>query len=414
MVEHAFIRLTEDPDRVSTVVINAEGQQVHGHAIQTLESAAALTEGRRTTVLVPGESIVTTAADVPKANPARLRQMLAFSLEDSFADDIDELLFAAGPRLDSGRLGVSVVGRQQLEAWLGRLKEAGVSPAAVCSVADGIPDTPATVNLMLEGRATTMGRYPGEAPFVLEGLSLREVWALLNARHGDDATDVKHVMIHTDHEALQTRRSEIDELRALVPSVDVRELADGCLPRLASTLVFRAGANLLQGDYAPKSNVSALIRPWYAAAGLGVALVLLSVVSMAAEYFALSRDDDDLTAQAAQICAESFSSPDLTACRGEMQRRMSVAGQQVSSGDTGFLATLAVVAEAAGSDTAIEFLDYRDGSVMVVELIVPSVEYLDAFRESVASDSRLDVNILTYTPEDSGVKGRVQIAEVGP
>lgn len=406
MAEHVFIRLTDDPVLVSTVVLDDDGHLIHGLAMQPLEAARGLAEGRRTTVLVPGESIVTTVADVPRASPARLRQMLAYSLEDSFAEDIEDLLFAAGPRLDSNAVSVSVVARRKLDGWIERLNAAGISPVALNSVSEGVPDTPSTVNLVLEG-TSTMGRCPGEAPFLLDDLSLSEVWDLVQAGR-EDTVAPKHVMVYLDRAALEYRQAELDELRSRVASLDVRELPEGCLPRLASTLVFSPGTNLLQGPYAPKSNVRAMLRPWRAAAGLALGLLAVSVAGLGLEYLVLLRDDRALTAQTTEICTESFGSVQITACRAEMQRRLSNAGQEAQSSDTSFLATLAVVAEAAAADARIDRLDYRDDELSL-ELIVPSVENLDAFRGEVATGTHLDVQILTYTPEDSGVKGRVRI-----
>jgi general secretion pathway protein L len=407
MVEHAFIRLSDESDLVSTVVLDGNGHVLHGVTTQPLAEARALTEGRRTTVLVPGASVVTTRANVPKASPARLRRMLAYSLEDNFAEDIDELLFAPGPWLESGAVTVAVVAIGRLEAWIERLRAAGIAPSALCAASDGVPDTPSTVNLVLEGD-TTMGRSPGEPPFLLDDLSLAELWDVLESAQADESKP-KHAMLYVDREALATRQAEIDELRGRVASIDVRELTEGCLPRLASTLVFAPGTNLLQGAYAPRSNVRALLRPWRVAAALGVALAVVSIGAVAVEFLTLSRDDRTLTAQTEELCVSSFGSRQVNACRAEMQRRLSSVGEATQSGNTGFLATLAVVADATTEDAMIEMLSYRD-SELTLELIVPSVEHLDGFRSRVDAGTELDVQILTYSAEDSGVKGRVQIA----
>lgn len=407
MAEQLFIRLRDDSELVSTIVLNADGHIVRGVQTQSLEASAGLCEGRRTTVLVPADSIVSLLADLPKANPARLRQMLAFSLEDSFADDIDNLHFAAGPRTESGRLMVSVVARSRLDAWLGRLAAAGVSPAAVCAVSEGVADTPSTTNLVLEG-AATMGRRPGQTAFALDGLRLGEVWDLLEAE-GEAGGDLQHVMLYLDRPALETRQQEIADLRSRVASLEARELPEGSLERLAAMLVFRPGTNLLQGSYTPRSNVAALLRPWYAAASLLLALVLIGIGSLGIEYLKLRTDDRRLTEQAAEICAASYSSPQLAPCRAEMERRLTSAGETATSRQTGFLATLAAVADSAADGMALEALNFRN-DVMDLELIVPSVERLDAFREHVASATSLNVRILTYTPEDDAVKGRVQIS----
>ena len=96
-----------------------------------------------------------------------------------------------------------------------------------------------------------------------------------------------------------------------------------------------------------------------------------------------------------------------------MQRRLSDAGQPVSTGQENFLSALAVVADAASPDMQIEALSYRN-KVMDLELVLPGVSALDEFDQRVASSARFELRLLTNTPEDSGIKSRVQVVGSQP
>jgi type II secretory pathway component PulL len=276
------------------------------------------------------------------------------------------------------------------------------------SDADGVPDTPSTLNLIVEGQHI-YGRRPGEPPFVLEGLSLGQVLDLL-ATSGEQSTDLLHLLVYVDGENRQRRMAEFVEIQARVASLDVKELADGPLPRFAATLVFEPGTNFLQGAYAPKSDFSGLLRPWYAAAALLLAWVLLTIGAQATQYIVLKREDLSLTEQLTTICARSFASSRISACTAEVQRRLAAAGAQPSRGGESFLTTLAVVAESTTGDNRIEALSYRN-RVMDLQLAVPSVALLDAFAQRVSDSDRFDVRIQSANTNDSGVDGRLQIVE---
>jgi general secretion pathway protein L len=408
VADYLFIRIGAYEQEVTTVALNAEGRIVEPVRNVALDALLPHTVGRRVIVLVPGTETLTTRAQLPKASHARLRQLLPYSLEDAFAADIDSLHFAAGKRLESGAVAVSVGARERIDAWLGMLHAVGISPHAMYSDADGVPDTPSTLNLLVEGQHI-YGRRPGEAPFVLEGLRLGQVLDLLGSG-GEQSTDLLHLLVYVDEENKQRRMAEFVEIQARVASLDVKELASGPLPRFASTLVFEPGTNLLQGAYAPKSDFSGLLRPWYAAASLLLAWILLTIGAHATEYLVLKREDLSLTEQLTTICARSFSSSRLSVCTAEMQRRLAAAGAQPRRGGESFLTTLAVIAESTTGDSQIEALSYRN-RVTDLQVAVPSVSLLDAFAQRVSDSDRFDVRIQSANTNDAGVDGRLQIVE---
>jgi general secretion pathway protein L len=411
MPDSLFIRLDDPSADVVTVVLNAEGRVTEPVRRNRLEAVASRTAGRRVVVLVPATETVTTRANVPKSSQARLRQLLPFSLEETFATDIESLHFAAGRRSESGTLAVSVVARERLDAWLAAVRAAGISPDAMYSEADGIPDTPSTLNLLVEG-TRIYGRRPGEAPFVLEGLSLAEVLDLLTGPSAEGAGP-QHLLVYMDAEAKRRRLPELTAIQSRVSSLDVKELADGLLPRLAVTLAFEPGTNLLQGSYGPKSDVGALLKPWFVAASLLVAWVALTVVAQAAEYFSLRSENQALTAELETICARSFGSTGLSTCTAEARSRLAAAGERASAGGESFLSTLTVIADAQAADSRIQAMSYRN-RIVDLQLLVPSIASLDTFQQNITSTNRFDVRIQSTVPNDGGLEGRVQVVGALP
>lgn len=402
MIEHLFIRLAGE--HCVGIVLNNDGRVVQRARTGTLESFAGPAAQRRVTVIVPAADVITTQAMLPNASAARLRQMLPFSLEDSFAEDVERLLFAPGARLASGELAVSVVSRELLEAWIAELVAAGIRADAIVAATDGVPDTPATLTLMLEGERV-LGRCPDRAPFVFEGLDVAQVAALVGAPA--DA-DLQHAVVLSDEAGQSFHQRGLATLKDTMSSVDVKGLADGVLPHLAATLVLHPGTNLLQGPYARKSNWRALAKPWSAAASLLVATLGIVIASQAVELFALQRQDRTLTERVTARCGQAFGADRLSTCASAVQRRLSDAGAEASSRRESFLTTLAAVAESYSASGLIEALSYRN-EVMDVQLVVPDVPALDAFAQQISSTERFDVRIQSANPSDDGVEGRLQI-----
>jgi general secretion pathway protein L len=405
MTDHFFVRLRDSSDEVTTIVLDSEGHVVEPLRSRRLEDVAALVQGRRVIVLVPSTEVLAARADVPKASPARLRQLLPYALEESLAADIESLHFAAGSRTDSGALLVSVVAHERVAAWLGTLDSVGLKASAVYSEADGIPDTPATLNLLVEGKRV-YGRLPGAAPFVLDGMSVAEALDVLQSR-GAGAPAFEHVLVWL--EGGSERLPELAEIHSRVPSLDVKALEGGALPRLAATLVFRPGANLVQGQYAPKSDYRGMLQAWRFAAAVFLAWVGVSVGTQVAEYLTLRSSDAALTSEMMTICTQALNSPVLAQCTSELRGRLAAVGETAAS--AGFLSTLAVLADSELEGGAIEALSYRN-RVLDLQLTVPSVMQLDAFAQRIGGSGRFVANIQSTNPSDTGVQGRVQIAEV--
>ena len=199
MADTLFIRLGEHG--ASWATFAPTGQLTSALSRGPLADARAAADGRRVVALVPGIDVLSTQAELPASSAARMRQIVPFSLEDSLADDVEGLMFAVGGRIGATAAAVAVVSKARLEGWLAELSAAGIVPQAVYSETDGVPDVPATLILLLEGERV-YARRPGQSPFVLEGVPLRQVVNLLRAGGADE---LKHAIAYADPE--RTRAS---------------------------------------------------------------------------------------------------------------------------------------------------------------------------------------------------------------
>lgn len=105
-----------------------------------LAEPAAHAATRRVIALVPGEQVACHSTPLPTRNRERLAQAAAGALEDRLATDIELLHFAPAAAPADGVHTVGVVARADLDAWLGRLREAGLEPDSLMPDYLGLPD----------------------------------------------------------------------------------------------------------------------------------------------------------------------------------------------------------------------------------------------------------------------------------
>jgi general secretion pathway protein L len=361
---------------------------------------------------------MTTRVVLPAASPARMRQMLPFSLEDSLADDIDDLAFAVGPR-DGAAVAVAVIAKERLEQWLAALAAAEVVPSAVCSEAEGVPESAGTATVVLEG-PRALCRRAGEPPLAFEGLDLASVLELVLPRSdqsgGEDdeardeepapsdaatATPIDKVLVYFDEAARALHAHDLARLDELGPQAEKRFMADGTLPHLAATLAQHPGTNLLQGAYAPKSNWAALARPWQLAASLAGVALLLTVVLQAAGYVSLRREDATLTEAVSAGCQRLVGTDRLAACRADVQARLRSIG--AGGGGETFLPMMIAVAESLGPAMQLSGLNFRNG-VLTLEVPSASVDALDRFTTAVGQTGRFAATLERTTAETSSIQ----------
>ncbi len=406
MAETFFIRLSE-ADAATWGAFDPMGGLVGAVGRGSLDAAQQSLATRRCAVLVNAVDVLTSEVALPAASQARLRQIVPFSLEETLADDVEHLVFAIGARLPSGTTQAAAVAKERIDAWLQRLKAAGIVPNALCSEADGIPDIPATLVLVIEGERIS-GRKPGHAPFVFDGLTLSQVLSLV-APPSAEEPELRHVRVFTDAAGRARFGAELAHLDSRFASAEVKILGD-VFPFLAATLAQRPGTNLLQGPYAPKSNWMAMAKPWRLAASLAGVAVVLALVLQGAEFWRLRRADAALTDAVAGACQRVVGDASVSGCQREIRQRL---GSNAASATEDFLSTLAAIAGARAAEMRIDALSYRN-NVMDLQLLVPNVGALESFSQALEQTRRFEVQIETTNRRDDVTEGRLRIAGASP
>jgi general secretion pathway protein L len=411
MTESLYIRFADDSELVEWVVLDEQGRLAGSVGRGSLDAAAQAAGERRVVLLLPGMDVVLASVELPAGSATRMRQMVPYALEESLAHDVEKLFFAVGPRSATGVVPVAVIAHERLSRCLERLRAAGLNPQAAYSDAEGVPESAATLTLVVES-GRIYGRRPDQPPFVLEELALADVLDLLQAGQ-QDAADLNYLIVYADQQAAERCREELAPLRERLASADLKLLADGATGRLAATLAQRPGTNLLQGPYGQKADWLALLRPWRVAAALLLAIGLFAVAGQAVQYVSLQRTDQALTVELQERCLRLFSTGAVNSCQNEAMRLLEAAGESPAGTPESFLAVVSAVAGARPGGTRIEALSYRN-RVMDLQLTVPNVPTVDEFARRIAEGRRFEARIQSTSSGNDGVETRVQIVGAQP
>lgn len=87
-----------------------------------------LTKGRRAVVLLPNSDVVLTSVNIPSKNKKQLHQAVPYALEDTLAEDIEDLHFAIHQETPQTDSHVAVINRERLDQVISLLRKKGITP----------------------------------------------------------------------------------------------------------------------------------------------------------------------------------------------------------------------------------------------------------------------------------------------
>lgn len=423
MADYLVIRFGAEPDtRAEWIVVDDDGTRRGAPASGPLSEAAAEAGGRDVIVLVPAVSVLTTTAEIPMRGGSRLLAALPFALEEQLAEDIETLHFAAGKRREDGKVPCAIVSLEKMGEWLSLLADAGIAASRMIPENHGLARIPGTLS-MLVGDDQIMFNDGADTDFVLQGVSPGEVLEIAGVigegaapsnAAGESPAIPRHLQVYCLDDAAERYADDWGLLRAELAGVDLHVLRDGLLPRLAIAVAAGRGIDLLQGQFASKSDVLGLLRPWRYAAALLLVLGVLLVAGKGVDYHRLSRHEavlkEQFTTEYRQLRPEDTREiVDPVSIVSSLRRSLGApVAKQV------FLPSLEQLGQALQQNATakIEAISYRAG-VIDVRLTAPDVATLDNIQRIVSNSGRFTASIQSTDQVGDKVSSRIQIREAG-
>jgi len=350
-------------------------------------------------VLVPAEDVLLTEARVAAKTRAQLMQALPFAVEDQLLAPVEDLQFAATEG-DGDAVGVAVVQRATLRAWLEQLAANGIRADAMLPESLALPLAPDRATALVENDRAVVRLAPSSA-FVC---APSELSAWMQRISGDGTTRALDVFDFRDGASA----------RIAVPATSYQERQRDPLAFLARSLR-KPPLNLLHGEFAPQHRAARGARWWRVAAVLAAAVIALAVIDLGFEVLQLSRTSARLDAAAQDAVRKAFPDVDgaelARATPGEIARRR-IERLRGGSESSGFLRVLNEIGPVLGTTTQIQTraIEFRNGT-LELGLRAPDVATLDAVRERLAARPGLSVTVTAANPAESGIDGRIRIVD---
>ncbi|MDX9768157.1 MAG: type II secretion system protein GspL [Ectothiorhodospiraceae bacterium] len=367
--------------------------------------------GARVVVLVPGSEVLLAGAEVPSRNPRKLMQALPYALEDRLSEDVEDLHFAISARHESGPLPVAIVARRQMDAWLARLRDAGITPQAMIPDLT-LADCPAGAwRLLLDGREAWLvtGPQQGQA---ME----REQTAMMLDLALTEADEAKPALLHVVRAAgVDAEDAALDEVLAR-HAVETRHerLPSGLFESLVRDFDERRGIDLLQGPYGRRERLEQLWRPWLPAAALLLVWLLVQGAIEIVRIEGLKNESLALDRQMESLYLEAFPGSRVVDPRTQMQHGLAELRAATGGGGGDFQRVLAATGPVLGATSGlhIQALRYRPGQ-LDVDLEVKDLQTLDLLKQRLAQGSGWEVDIQSASARGDKVESRLLIRRPG-
>ncbi|QLE83824.1 MULTISPECIES: type II secretion system protein GspL [Shewanella] len=313
MSERLFIRLGRTAEQPCSWLVWSEqereiiasGELPDAAALSTLSERAGQ---RPVDVLVPSSAITLTAVELPEKGQRQAVKALPFMLEETLAEDVDELHFVTGPR-EGESLSVAVVAHEQMQEWLSWLTEAGLKPKQIVPDCLALPLAECDWAMMAFNQDYLVRTSAGEG-MSLNGTWLNAALPQMLAKQSDTPTVAGYTELNV--EGINIEPQPLD-LPMLV-------LAQG---------IVNAPLNLLSGAYTPKREYGKHLTLWRNAAIVIVVGLVLAMVNKGLNIHQLNAEQERLRVQSEAIYKQVIpGSSRIVNLRSQMDRELrSLKGQ---------------------------------------------------------------------------------------
>jgi general secretion pathway protein L len=365
-------------DRFDSVVLDRDARIIAQSTAEGRESIEAAANGRKVVGLIPGGDVLLTSVRLPPMAASKLRQGIAYALEDQLIEDLEAQHFALGDRLGEEQ-AVAVIARRRLQYWLDRFAAVGIAPRALHADASCIAPKPGDLLVWIDGDEARIVPPEGRAEYAPIAL-LEET---LRAHLAAESASSLGIWIYATASDLEQHSDVIEALRSDAVPLHVHVLQNGPLPWLGTHWSIGRPINLLQAEYAPRATVNLAWLRWRWAASLAALLLIAHLGSRELEWARLQQLERDVDAQLlnqAAAVAPGVASADAAAAilRRQLQRL-----QAGGAADPRALRELEWLALARGqiADIRVQSLQQQaDGTVVVIR--AGTTEVAEAYAEA--------------------------------
>lgn len=253
-----------EAQNADAVILDQLGVVLECRTAQDPHSLQLLAAEREVSIIIPGTEVLLTHVNLPAMNKTKMMAALAYALEEQLITEVDLLHFAIGSPLANQERPVLIIARHHLEQWLNLFAGWHVKAHKIIPLSLALPVAEGEASLLLHKQVAALR------------MNLYEGWIC----------DVDNVQIFLEKTVLTDKILQVYNhqlsinIKTDVP-MKVQEIDDEALLKLLAQNILKFPTiNLLQGDYAVKSNSFLQINRLWKVTGM----VLLSFILLIFSY----------------------------------------------------------------------------------------------------------------------------------
>lgn len=354
-----------------------------------------------TNVMLYGEEILLTQADIPSKQLRQIHQALPFMVEESLAVDIDDCHFALGNRDHSGKLNVAVIQLERMTYWLDILEELGLKPDVLSSDVLSVPRTEGC-SIMPDGHRVLI-RSGDSLGLAIESSLIATTVNLLQ-----DKAEFSFLLHETLKEETALAVSQINaEQEAGLNQIDLEYLPFETLCRQ-----FNENAiNLLQGQFSIAKDKTSNRHTWRSVFILAACAFAFHITLLVGQGIFLDIKAKQAEADTRSLYASVF--PNDRNVRDIRRRWKSHLGN-VGNSNGNFLDLFEdTLKQLPGSNLILNSLNFNEGrGNIVLQLEAPRSEQLIQYSQALTK-SGLQAEIGTLNQGEDSVKGSIKVRLAG-
>ena len=369
----------------------------------------------KTIILVPGEQVLLTGADVPARQARQIARALPFVIEEQVAENIEDLHLAIGSKLDSGEIMVAAVKHRMMEKWLEQLKSVDIEPDFFIPDSLLLPAQKEGINIFIDGDRALISIAVNEA-MAVDRENLGQVLDLILT----EKKELKRVDFFLDADNLDQHGMELSTIEAELAEhegleikiVDITETSFEYFGRLA--VLSKKDVNLLQGEYKIQHEGGGLWRRWKPVMIAAAVCLSLQVCFDIGKGFYFQSKADEIVVQSETLYRELFpKDKKIVNLKGQVKNHLRSIGS--SNTDAGFLKLLGDSAsqlKSLGKKQTIEIQQLRfdkKKQELMMEIDAQSIAQIDQY-EGLLTKLGLSVKILSANEKNGLIRGRLQIS----
>jgi general secretion pathway protein L len=299
-------------------------------------------EQRQVQIFVPGCDVLLKSLNVPAKSSRAMRLAVPYMLEDSLAEEVDELFFAYAELAndsDGNNCFTAIVAHKQMQEWLSWLANAGIETKSI------LPDVLA-MPLNDDGwSAIALGDSNQQQVIVRQGLW--QGFALDASAWQLQCQAFSHQQEADEAESLEQQASI--EIQSYSPLAHSEQLSISAMPEeLPLALMAQNQSNqlksfnLLQGQYKVKESRSHAGQQWLWVAGVAMFALLLSLGNKSVQLWNLNAEQESVKQAIVASYKKAFPKTKrvrVSTIKSQLNRELALLGGV--SDRQGFLAMLA-------------------------------------------------------------------------